>query len=211
MHSEKPKPNAATSYWDYDADEHDFISTRTFGFWLYLLSDALIFAGLFASYAVMDNPMSAFGHPLADGLLSASRGLEQSFIVLASVLAVSIGSIGLKTGNKALVLGGLAVGGVLGALFIGFGVSDLLAMAAAGNGPEASGYLSILFTLLITHALHMAFGLLWIVAMFIHIARWGLDAMNTARLLCLRMFWQFQASVWVVVYVYVYLFGGAHS
>ncbi|WP_298283440.1 cytochrome c oxidase subunit 3 [Acidocella sp.] len=210
MHSEKPTLTAKTALWAYEGEEHDFISTRTFGFWLYLLSDALIFAGLFASYAVMDNPMSAFGHPLANGLLSASRGLIQTFIVLGSVFSVSVGSLGLKTGNKGLVLGGLAAGGLLGALFIWFGVSDLQVMAAAGNGPLESGYLACLYALLITHALHMGFGLLWIVAMFVHVARWGLDAMNTARLLCLRMFWQFQASVWVVIYVYVYLFGGAH-
>ncbi len=202
--------NANTKLWNTSADEHDPISARTFGFWLYMMSDGLIFAALFASYAVLDGPMNGAGHPMAAQLLSASQGLVQTILVLASVLALSLGTLSIKTGNKAGVNLGLLLAALLGAVFLFIGGSDLVALSAAGNGATASAYLSVLFTLILTHGLHMGFGLLWMAVLLVQIAQSGFTTQVVGRLLCLRMFWQFQASVWVIVYVYVYLFGGAH-
>jgi cytochrome o ubiquinol oxidase subunit 3 len=184
-HAIPVKADANTRLWNAEADEHDPISGRTFGFWLYMLSDGLIFAALFASYAVLDNPGNAAGHPMAAQLLNAGQGMLQTILILASVLALS------------------------GITFLFIGGSDLSTMAAAGNVPTASAYLSVLFTLIITHGLHMFFGLLWMAVLLIQIARSGFTTQVVGRLLCLRMFWQFQATIWVIVYVYVYLFGGA--
>jgi cytochrome o ubiquinol oxidase subunit 3 len=202
--------DANTKLWNATADEHDPISTRTFGFWLYMMSDGLIFASLFASYAVLDGPMNAAGHPMAAQLLSASQGMVQTILILASVLALSVGTLSIKTGNKAGVSLGLLLAALLAVVFLFIGSSDLEEMTAAGNGATASAYLSVLFTLIITHGLHMGFGLLWMAVLLVQIARSGFTTAVVGRLLCLRMFWQFQASVWVIVYVYVYLFGGAH-
>lgn len=210
VHGAQTVADANTKLWNAEADEHDPISARTFGFWLYMMSDGLIFAAIFASYAVLDGPMNAAGHPMAAQLLSASQGLMQTFIVLASVLALSLGTLAIKTGNKAGASFGLLLAAVLGLAFLYIGGSDLASIAAAGNGPTASAYLSVLFTLIITHGLHMGFGLLWIAVLLVQIARSGFTTDVVGRLLSLRMFWQFQASVWVIAYVYVYLFGGAH-
>jgi cytochrome o ubiquinol oxidase subunit III len=204
------KAGPGTVLWNAAADEHDPISARTFGFWLYMLSDGLIFASLFASYAVLDNPMNAAGHPMAAQLLSAGQGMVQTILVLASVLALSLGTLAIKTGNKAGVSLGLIAAAALGVTFLYIGAADLTRIAAAGNVPGVSAYLSCLFTLIITHGLHMGFGLLWMAVLLVQIKRSGFTTAVVGRLLCLRMFWQFQASVWVIVYVYVYLFGGAH-
>lgn len=209
-HGVKVVADANTRLWNANADEHDPISARTLGFWLYMLSDGLIFAALFASYAVLDGPMNAAGGPMAPQLLSASQGFLQTLIVLGSVLSFSLGTLALKSGNRGGAMLGIAGAIVLGGLFIAVGGSDLLAMNAQGFGPGRSAYLSCLFTLIFTHGLHMAFGILWMLVMLSQIVRFGFTQNVVARLLCLRMFWQFQATVWVLVYVYVYLFGGAH-
>jgi len=142
--------------------------------------------------------------------LNAGQGLVQTFVLLGSVLFFSLATVALKTGNKAAVIGGTLLAAVLGVVFIAIGWNELANLAAAGNGPARSAYLSCFFTLIVVHGLHMVFGLLWMAVMLWHITRVGFTEIVVARLLCLRMFWQFQASVWVAVYVYVYLFGGAH-
>jgi len=196
--------------WNASADAHDNISARTYGFWLYLLSDALIIAAVVACYAVLDNPMNAAGGPLGNQFLSASKGLVQTFLVLGSVLSYSLATVALKRGNKLGVGLGMVGAILLAVLFLGIGMGDLAALSAAGNGFARSGYLSCFFTLIVTHALHMGFGILWMLVMLVQIGVFGFTENVVARLLNLRMFWQFQASVWVVVYIYVYLFGGAH-
>jgi cytochrome o ubiquinol oxidase subunit 3 len=204
------KAGADTVLWNASADAHDSISARTFGFWLYLLSDALIFAAVIASYAVLDNPMGAANGPLGAQFLNAGHGLIQTFVILGSVLSYSLGTIALKNGNKAGTALGIIGAIVLALAFLAIGWNDLSSLSAAGNGPTRSAYLSCFFTLIITHGLHMTVGILWMLTMLVLIARFGFTQEVVGRLLNLRMFWQFQASVWVVVYVYVYLFGGAH-
>ncbi|WP_298283448.1 cytochrome c oxidase subunit 3 [Acidocella sp.] len=210
MAHETMTADAAVRLWNAEADEHDPISARTYGFWLYLMSDGLIFASLIAAYAVLDNKMSAFGHPMADTLLSASQGFVQTLVLLGAVLALSLGTLGLKTGARGGLALGLAVSAALGTVFVAQGLAGLDAMAAAGNGPTASAYLSCLFVLLFTHGLHLAIGVLWSLVMLVQIFRFGFTQDVVGRLLNLRLYTQFQAAVWVVVYLYVYLFGGAH-
>jgi cytochrome o ubiquinol oxidase subunit 3 len=204
------KAGADTVLWNASADSHDVISGRTYGFWLYILSDALIISGILASYAVLDNSTGAAGGPLGAQFLSASQGLVQSLIILASVLSLSLATVAVKAGNKALTSLGLLVAGALAVLFIFNSWTSLASLAAAGDTPFRSAYLSVFFTLIGTHALHLVFGLLWIAVLLVQIATAGFTELVVARLLCLRLFWQFQGSVWAIVYIYVYLFGGAH-
>ncbi len=199
----------AAVLWNPGADEHDPISARTYGFWLYLLSDALIFASLFASYAVLDNPVNAAGGPLTAGVINAGHGLLQTFVILASVLAYSLATVSMKNGNKAGLTLGIVLAMVLGVAFLYISGADLGALAAQGNGPTRSAFLSMFFTLLLTHGLHIIFGLLWMLVMLVQISVFGFTKDVVGRLLNLRLFWQFQATIWVCVYFYVYLLGGA--
>jgi cytochrome o ubiquinol oxidase subunit 3 len=199
---------ADTRLWNAEADEHDPISARTFGFWLYLLSDALIFAGLFASYAVLDNSFNAAGGPIAAQIVHPLEGLIQTFAVLGSVLSYSLATVAMKKGSRTGVIHGILGAIVLSGVFLGIGAHDLLGLIAQGDGPDRSGFLSIFFTLIVSHGLHMVFGILWMLVMLVQVARTGFNQDVVGRLLNLRLFWQFQASVWVCVYVYVYLLGG---
>jgi cytochrome o ubiquinol oxidase subunit III len=200
-------PGAGTRLFHPHFEGHDQISARTLGFWLYMLSDALVFTGVFVAYAVLNNPMAAAGGPIAPQIVNPQEGLWQTYAVLGSVATYSLGTVALKSGNKGGVMLGIVLSIVFAIIFLYFEAHDLLDLLAAGNGPTRSGYLSAFFVLVATHGLHMLFGILWMLVMLIQIPTLGFSANVVARLINLRMFWQFQATIWVLVYVYVYMIG----
>ena len=186
---------------------HNQISGRTFGFWLYMLSDALLFAALFAAYAVLDTKMSAAGGPIASQIVNLQEGFYQTVVLVGSITAFSLGTVAMKHNNRMGMNIGMVIAFILGAIFVAFGWHDLAALTAQGNGMDRSGYLSAFFVLIVTHAIHMLFGLLWMLVMMVQVARSGFNEMVVARILNLRMFWQFQVSVWICIYIYVYMIG----
>jgi len=193
--------------WHYGETEHDPISTTTLGFWLYMLSDALIFAALFAAYAVLDQTMNMADGPTSQQILHPLSAFWQTIAILSSVLSYSLATVALKTGNRAGVLLGIVIAIVFGALFVALELGDFVSLFAIGATPDRSGYLSAFFVLVATHGLHMLFGMLWMLVLLPQIIRSGFTTAVVTRLLNLRLFWQFQASVWVCVYVFVYLKG----
>ena len=193
--------------WQHEPPEHDDIATRTLGFWLYMMSDALIFAGLFASYGVLDQIYSTAGGPGAHQIVRPIDGFWQTLAVMTSVFAFSLATVAMKMRSKPGVILYTSIALVLGLVFIGLELGDFARLIAQGDGPDRSGFLSIFFALIGTHGLHMAFGILWMLVMIVQVARSGFTSNVVARMLNLRMFWQFQASVWVCVYAFVYLRG----
>ncbi len=182
---------------------HDVIATRTLGFWLYMLSDAMIFAGLFAAYGVLSHSYNEAGGPSLHALVNPWSAYAETLAVFASVLAYGGVMVALKRGSRAGVLGGLVAAFVLGAIFVGLEVHELGALFDAGIYPEESGYLSAFFALVMTHGIHMAFGLLWMAVMFFQVATQGFTDKTVYRLLNLKLFWHFQAILWVLVYTFV--------
>ncbi len=193
--------------WHYGHEEHDVIAAKTFGFWLYMLSDALLFAGLFAAYAVLDHSMNTAGGPGEAQVVHPIAATWQTLAVLSSVFAYSLATVALKRGSRAGVIAGMIAAAVLGVVFIRLELTDFISLFHAGATPDTSGFLSAFFILIATHGLHMAFGILWMLVMLVQVRRFGLSTAVVAQLLNLRLFWQFQASVWVCVYVFVYLKG----
>jgi cytochrome o ubiquinol oxidase subunit III len=193
--------------WHYGHEEHDVIAAKTFGFWLYMLSDALLFAGLFAAYAVLDHAMNTAGGPTEAQVVHPIAATWQTLAVLSSVFAYSLATVALKRGSRMGVIAGMIAAAVLGAIFIRLELADFANLFRAGATPDTSGFLSAYFVLIATHGLHMAFGILWMLVMLVQVRRFGLTTPVVAQLLNLRLFWQFQASVWVCVYVFVYLKG----
>jgi cytochrome o ubiquinol oxidase subunit 3 len=193
--------------WHYGETEHDPISTKTLGFWLYMLSDALIFAALFAAYGVLDQPMNAAGGPGMAQIVHPVAAFWQTIAVLSSVLAYSLATVALKTGNRNGVLAGIIAAIVLGIVFVGLEFADFASLFAIGATPDTSGLLSAFYILVATHGLHMMFGILWMLVLIPQILISGFNTAIVTRLLNLRLFWQFQAAVWVCVYVFVYLRG----
>ena len=201
------KPGEQTELWHYGHEEHDIIATKTLGFWLYMLSDALIFAGIFAAYAVLDHAMNYADGPREAQIVHPIAAFGQTIAVLASVLAYSLATVAVKHGNQRLTLAGIFAAVLLGAVFIALELADFASLFAMNATPDTSGYLSAFFLLIATHGLHMAFGILWLLVMAVQVVRFGFTTQVVAQLLNLRMFWQFQAAVWVCVYVFVYLKG----
>jgi cytochrome o ubiquinol oxidase subunit III len=193
--------------WQYGHEAHDMIATKTLGFWLYMLSDALIFAGLFAAYGVLDHSMNAAGGPTEAQIVHPIAAFWQTIVVLTSVFAYSLATVAVKHNYRQLVALGILAAMLLGAVFLALEIADFADLYAHGATPQVSGFLSAFFVLVATHGLHMAFGILWLFVMLIQVVRFGLTAPVIAQLLNLRLFWQFQAAVWVCVYVFVYLKG----
>jgi cytochrome o ubiquinol oxidase subunit 3 len=193
--------------WHYGAEPHDPIATKTLGFWLYMLSDALLFAALFATYGVLDTAMNTAGGPTEGQIVHPVAAFWQTIAVLGSVFAYSLATVAIKHNYRQLVMLGILVAMLLGAIFIALEIGDFANLYGQGAVPQISGYLSAFFALVATHGLHMVFGILWLLVMLFQVIRLGLTAPVIAQLLNLRLFWQFQAAVWICVYIFVYLKG----
>jgi cytochrome o ubiquinol oxidase subunit 3 len=202
-----PEGAELPSLWHYGHDEHDVIATKTLGFWLYMLSDALIFAGIFAAYGVLDHTMNAAGGPTEAQVVHPIAAFWQTLAVLSSVFAYSLATVAMKHGNRTGLLLGIVAAILLGGVFLALELSDFVDLYAHGATAQTSGFLSAFFLIIAAHGLHMAFGILWLLVMLVQVLRLGLTAPVVAQLLNLRLFWQFQAAVWICVYVFVYLKG----
>ena len=177
-----------------------------FGFWLFLLSDILIFAALFAAYAVLSGETA--GGPTAAQLFDKRHVFMETACLLASSVTCGFGSLAAQRAERSGTYFWLAVTFVLGALFLRLEVSEFIGMVASGAGPSHSAFLSAFFTLVGTHGLHVTVGLAWLVVMLLQVATLGFQPMVSRRLFCFALFWHALDIVWVGVFTIVYL--GAH-
>jgi cytochrome o ubiquinol oxidase subunit III len=188
-----------------DAEHPDAAASKAFGFWIYLMSDLVLFASLFATFAVLSH--SYAGGPNGKNLFNLPRVFTETMFLLFSSASYGMVMLAIHGGRKSPVLAWLAVTFVLGAGFISIEVSESHAMILAGNGPSRSAFLSAFFTLVGTHGTHVSFGLVWMLVMMAQVYRKGLNARVCSRLLCLSMFWHFLDIVWIGVFTVVYLLG----
>ncbi|MCP4329771.1 MAG: cytochrome o ubiquinol oxidase subunit III [Alphaproteobacteria bacterium] len=188
-----------------DRETSEIVEQRAFGFWLYLMSDAIIFALLFMTFVVMSHG-TADG-PTAKELFSLPRTFAETMLLLVSSLTFGFASLAAGDRHKAGVLGWLAVTFVLGLGFVALEIGEFAGMVAIGAGPDRSGFLSAFFTLVGTHGLHVSFGLIFIVIMAAQIAVRGLTVPATSRLFRLGLFWHFLDIVWIGIFSVVYLPG----
>ena len=201
-----PDPRHA-KLWDDTTHEHDLMSTRMLGFWLYMLSDSLIFAALFAAYEVLSYDTSLFGGPSPHQVASPIYAYAETVALFTSVLAYGIAMVELRRDRPRALMVWIAVAFVIGFAFLGMEWHELSRLAQSGATPQRSGYLSIFFTLIAVHGIHIAFGLLWMVVLVGQVARNGLTLLVTYRLANLKIFWLYQTLIWTFVYTFVYLRG----
>ena len=185
--------------------EHHPENGTLLGFWLYLMSDCLIFACLFATYAVLGR--SYAGGPTGMELFDLPLVAVNTSLLLLS--SITYGFAMLETQRKGLrnALIWLALTGVLGAGFIGIELYEFSHLIHEGAGPQRSGFLTAFFSLVGTHGLHVSFGIVWLVTLMFQLRKHGLTPENTRRLMCLSMFWHFLDVVWIGVFTFVYLMG----
>ncbi|MEM6050565.1 cytochrome o ubiquinol oxidase subunit III [Erwinia sp. P7711] len=184
---------------------HDAGANKLFGFWIYLMSDCIIFATLFATYAVMVN--STAGGPAGKDIFELPFVLGETALLLFSSITYGFAVISMEKGTKSTVLGWLAVTFLLGAGFISMEIYEFHHLIAEGFGPQRSGFLSGFFTLVGTHGLHVTCGLIWMLVLMYQVATKGLTSTNHTRVMCLSMFWHFLDVVWICVFTIVYLLG----
>ncbi|ALN85892.1 cytochrome o ubiquinol oxidase subunit III [Lysobacter capsici] len=175
------------------------------GFWLYLMSDCLVFACLFAVYGVLGRSYAAgpSGADLFDLQLVA---INTSMLLLSSI-TYGFAMISMKRRKLAAVQGWLAITGVFGLAFIGLELYEFAHLIHEGAGPQRSAFLSSFFALVGTHGLHVTFGIVWLVTLMAQLGKHGLTVENRRRLMCLSMFWHFLDVVWIGVFTFVYLMG----
>ena len=187
------------------AGHHDDGSKTVFGFWIYLMSDLLIFSVLFATFAVLSQATA--GGPSGRELFDLSFVLVETMLLLISSFTFGMAMLNMHAGRKNRAIAWLWITFLFGAGFIAMEVYEFHHLISIGAGPQRSAYLSAFFTLIGTHGLHVTFGLVWIVVMIDMLRRHGLDAINTRRLSCLSLFWHFLDIVWICVFTFVYLMG----
>jgi cytochrome o ubiquinol oxidase subunit 3 len=180
-------------------------STKTLGFWIYLMTDCVLFATLFATYAVLHG--STFGGPSSKDLFDLPFVLIETILLLTSSFSVGMAIIAARAGRKTQSLVWLGITFALGLSFVAMELSEFARLAADGNSWQRSGFLSAFFTLVGTHGAHIVVGLMWMSVMFIRIARGGLRSADVSRLALLGLFWHFLDVIWICLFTIVYLMG----
>ena len=189
----------------YLTEEHHPQNGTLLGFWLYLMSDCLLFAALFAVYGVLGRNYAA-GPNGADLFNLPLVAINTSLLLLSSI-TYGFAMLELQRGKLKPVLIWLAITGLLGAGFIGLELYEFHHLIVEGAGPQRSAFLSAFFTLVGTHGLHVSFGIIWLITLMFQLGKHGLIAENKRRLMCLSMFWHFLDVVWIGVFSFVYLMG----
>ena len=189
-----------------EADEAErAIDEKAYGFWIYLMSEAIFFALLFAIFVAMS-------HNTADGpdgptLVRLAHAFAETMLLLASSATFAFASVAIAAGQRWRTVAWLSVTFLLGLGFVAMKISELYGMAFAGAGPWRSGFLSAFFTLVGTHGAHVSLGLVWIVLLGCEVALRGLNPFVVSRLYRLSLFWHFLNIVWISIFSVVYLPG----
>ena len=188
-----------------EVEHPDTVGIQTLGFWLYLMSDLIIFATLFATFAVLGRNFA--NGPTGKELFDLPYLLGETLFLLFSSVTYGLVMLAVHDGRKKWVLIGLAVTLLLGLGFVSMEVNEFHGLIAAGHGPDQSAFLSSFFTLVGTHGAHVTFGLIWMAVMIGQVAVKGLTSPVQSRLMRLSMFWHFLDIIWIGIFSIVYLMG----
>lgn len=179
--------------------------TKIFGFWLYLMTDLVIFAALFAVYVVLRN--NTFGGPTSRELFHLSTAFQETILLLTSSFTCSLATLAIHREQKNMTIFWFMVTFVLGVGFLYLEISEFSKFVELGATPQRSAFLSSFFTLVGTHGFHISVGLLWMIVSIASICYRGLSAPNVSRILRLAFFWHFLDVVWIFIFSIVYGMG----
>jgi cytochrome o ubiquinol oxidase subunit 3 len=178
-----------------------------YGFWIFLLSDIIMFSAFFATYAVLVGATA--GGPSGRELFNLTNVAVETACLLLSSFTCGLASIGARMHSGSWFYGAMAATAVLGAAFLAIEVHEFAGMVAQGAGPTRSAFLSAFFTLVGCHGLHVTAGLLWLLTMVAQVFAKGYRADILRRILCFSLFWHTLDIIWVALFTVVYLMGAA--
>ncbi|UCJ18699.1 cytochrome o ubiquinol oxidase subunit III [Pseudomonas sp. MM211] len=184
---------------------HDAGEMKVFGFWIYLMTDCILFASIFAGFAVLSTAYA--GGPTPADLIDLKLVLVETFALLFSSITYGMAMLAMYRGDKSKVLAWLAATFLFGVVFISIELYEFHHLIHEGAAPQVSAYWSAFFTLVGTHGLHVSAGLVWMAVMMHQVASRGLTPVTQTRLSCLSLFWHFLDVVWICVFTVVYLMG----
>ena len=176
-----------------------------YGFWIFLLSDIVMFSALFASYAVLSKATA--GGPTGAQLFSQQNAAMETAFLLLSSYTCGLMSLAANSHRYFGTILGAAGTLILGAAFLSFELHEFHSMIAMGATPQRSAFLSAFFTLVGCHGLHVSIGLIWLVLMMVQLAMWGFRPVVERRMLCFALFWHALDIIWVMIFTIVYLMG----
>lgn len=202
--------NVAANHSSHDHDHghdghHDLEALRTMGFWIFIITDCIIFGTLFATYAVLMN--STAGGPTGAELFEMPGVIAETFILLTSSFTSGLAVLSMNRGDKKGLIGWLIVTALLGASFITLEVTEFLKMIDEGAKISTSAFLSAFYTLVGTHGIHVSIGLIWMVALMLQVAKRGITPVTKRKIGNISLYWHFLDVVWIFVFTIVYMMG----
>ncbi|WP_424769095.1 cytochrome o ubiquinol oxidase subunit III [Paenibacillus sp. sgz302251] len=186
-------------------DHHDQESMKTFGFWLFLITDVILFGTLFATFVVLR--LNTDGGPTGAELIEINGIIISTFILLTSSFTSGIALLQMNKGNKRGLILWLGITALLGAAFIYLEVTEFMHLVHEGANIGTSAYWSAFFTLVGTHGLHVSVGLVWMIALMLQLARRGITPVTKRKVNIISLYWHFLDVVWIFVFTIVYLMG----
>lgn len=185
--------------------QHDTKSKTIFGFWIYLMTDCILFATLFATYAILRN--NNYGGPTEQDIFSLPFVLVETIILLVSSFVCGLALLAFHNRNKVQALTLLSMTALLGLAFIGMELYEFNHLFQAGEDWRRSGFLSAFFTLVGTHGLHIIAGIIWALTLIYQLLKRGFTDGVNRRMALFSLFWHFLDIVWIFIFTVVYLLG----
>ncbi|KRF41910.1 cytochrome o ubiquinol oxidase subunit III [Paenibacillus sp. Soil787] len=186
-------------------NHHDLEALRQFGFWIFLMTDCILFGTLFATYIVLQGNTN--GGPTSHELFQMSGVIAETFILLTSSFTSGLAVLAMNKGNQRGVIVWLLVTALLGASFVVMEIIEFAHMVHEGAAIGTSAFLSGFFTLVGTHGLHVTLGLVWMIAVIIQLSRHGITPVTQRKVSIVSLYWHFLDVVWIFVLTVVYLMG----
>lgn len=182
---------------------HDLEALRLMGFWIFLITDCILFGTLFATFAVLRENTAA--GPTGSEMFEMAGIIAETFILLTSSFTSGLALLSMNRGDKKGLIGWLAVTAALGACFIGLELNEFIHLVHEGVTISTSAYWSAFYTLVSTHGIHVTIGLFWMIAIMIQLGRHGITPVTRRKVNVIGLYWHFLDVVWIFVFTVVYM------
>lgn len=188
---------------DHGYEEHEQL--KVLGFWIFVVTDCILFGTLFATYAVLMHNFA--GGPTPQELFEMPGVIAETFILLTSSFTSGLAVLAMNKGNRKQLIGWLMITALLGLAFIGLEIKEFAHLVGEGAAISTSAYWSAFYTLVGTHGLHVTLGLFWMIAIMMQLARRGITPVTRRKVTNLSLYWHFLDVVWIFLLTIVYLLG----